>query len=50
MLPVGIFRDDLFTFPVSNLTFPHYWFMRDGNVVFFSVMIFFNTTFFVLLH
>ena len=33
MIYVGIFGNNLFTFPVSTLTFHRFEFLRDGNVV-----------------
>ena len=36
---VGIFLNKTFTFSVSDLTVLQSWFLREGNVVFFSDMI-----------
>ena len=41
MLSIGIFVNKLFFFSISTKTFFQSWFLRDGNVVFFSIMIFF---------
>ena len=47
MLSVGIFGNNLFVFWFSTLNFFPFCFLRDSNVVFFSVMIFdINSTFF----
>ena len=48
MLLVRIFGDNLFTILVSTMTFFQSWFLRDGNVVFFSVMILFINSTFIL--
>ena len=48
MLPVRIFVNDFFSFSVSTFTFFKFCFLRDGHVVFFSVMIFFINFTFIL--
>ena len=45
---IGIFDNNLFTFTVSTLTFFLSQFLKDGNAVFFSVMIFFINSTFIL--
>ena len=47
MLFVGIFINRVFTFSVSNLTFLQSWFLREGDVVFFSDMILFMISTFI---
>ena len=41
MLPVGIFANNFFIFLVSTFILFQSWFLRDINVVFFSIMILF---------
>ena len=36
---VGVFINKSFTFSVSDLTVLQSWFLREGNIVFFSEMI-----------
>ena len=48
MLSVVIFDNNLFNVSVFTLIFFSTWFMRDCNVVFFSVMIFFINSTFIL--
>ena len=48
MLFVQIFVNKSFTFLVSNLTVLQSWFLREGNVVFFSDVILFMTLFMIL--
>ena len=47
MLSVGVYFINLFTLSVSTLNFFfQFWLLRDGNVIFYSLMIFFiNSTF-----
>ena len=47
ILSVGIFGDNLFIFLFSTLTFFQSSFLREGNVVFFSLMIFFISSTFI---
>ena len=48
MLPIGIFGNNWSTFLVSTLTICQFRSLRDGNVVLFSVMIFFINSTFIL--
>ena len=45
MFLVVVFGYNLFNFSLSSLTFFQSSFLGEGNIVFFSVMIFFNSTF-----
>ena len=48
MLTIGIFIKNLLCFSISTFTFFLSWFLRDSNIVFFSVMIFYNNCIFCL--